>query len=233
MKKSILILLFGMNVVGFSKEEIIFISNSSLGGHTVSITNLSVVATQSQNNLNYTTVQWNNSSTVSGQNYPGYFGVNTVLERSNQNNGYDTIPNISGGLYYSLNVPNTLFVDSTLVPNKPYHYRLTRSTDMINFYVAYSDTLYPQTVGIMDIEERENSVLCFPNPTTGLFHIESKEQIEQISLVDMGGKVVKSNIELSGAKLNKIDLTSFKNGVYFFRVALNNGKIVTKKVVKN
>ncbi|MGV7108131.1 LamG-like jellyroll fold domain-containing protein [Flavobacterium sp. U410] len=73
-----------------------------------------------------------------------------------------------------------------------------------------------------------NSFKIYPNPSTGIFTIDTKEEV-QIEVFDLVGKMIKKeNIHIG---VNSIDVTNYANGVYLLRVN-NSGKINTYRLVK-
>ncbi len=67
----------------------------------------------------------------------------------------------------------------------------------------------------------------YPNPTQGKLFISTSDKITSISITNIIGKEVFSQINFND---NSIDLNSFKNGVYF--VSINTNKAaVTKKII--
>ena len=73
-----------------------------------------------------------------------------------------------------------------------------------------------------------HSFKIYPNPSTGIFTIDTKEEV-QIEVFDLVGKMIKKeNIHIG---VNSIDVTNYANGVYLLRVN-NSGKINTYRLVK-
>jgi len=82
--------------------------------------------------------------------------------------------------------------------------------------------------GIHDaISEKIN---IYPNPTNGELRIENGElRITNVEIYDVYGRKV---LEPSLTVLRSYDLTVLSAGVYFLRIATDQGT-VTKKVIKN
>ena len=77
----------------------------------------------------------------------------------------------------------------------------------------------------------KSSFKVSPNPTNNVWKIGSSEiEIKSVQVVDVLGKVVYTN-NTAANELN-IDATSFTNGLYFARIASDNGN-ETIKLVKN
>ncbi len=85
------------------------------------------------------------------------------------------------------------------------------------------------TVAIETIESNK-SFLVYPNPTTGILHIESPlDGDTHIDIYDLTGRIIDS-FKKSG---NQVDLSAFSDGVYLVLLRNNNNNIGTLKVIKN
>ncbi len=83
-------------------------------------------------------------------------------------------------------------------------------------------TVTEATVGINSISK--NGFSIYPNPTNGKINIETQEQIEQITIIDITGKTI---IETTNTE---IDLSKQKIGTYFLKIETENG-IFTEKII--
>ncbi len=112
-------------------------------------------------------------------------------------------------------------------------------TDNTTYYINighYSGTTdYPEgpfTINITGNSTLSNQVLTadeftfYPNPSSNLIFLSSKEQIDKVRIIDLTGKVL---IESAGN--NQIDLTGLGAGVYMLRVEIN-GKTGTFRILK-
>lgn len=86
------------------------------------------------------------------------------------------------------------------------------------------DDLYVGTaqVGIDDVVE--NNISVYPNPTSGLLHVDG-EGIVSVEILDVNGRTV---MNTNGGT---IDLSTLDNGVYMVRTTTDNG-VSLKKIVK-
>jgi len=80
---------------------------------------------------------------------------------------------------------------------------------------------------------KEESNLVFPNPTNGLFKINSlKNSIKTVEITDITGKMV---FKISGNQIgstNQIDISYFEKGIYILIIQKGNEKFTTKIVKK-
>lgn len=83
---------------------------------------------------------------------------------------------------------------------------------------------------INNIPEASNvfqTLTAIPNPSTGVFHIESKEKIEAVEAFNYSGE----SILFSKGPLQEIDLRKAASGIYFLRVRTQNG-VTTIKLLR-
>lgn len=81
------------------------------------------------------------------------------------------------------------------------------------------------------VDNEMNSIALYPNPTTGLINIQTKEKISSVSVYNSVGQKVSFN------SLNKentsIDISTLPSGIYLVEVSLNNNKVIKRyKVIK-
>jgi len=74
----------------------------------------------------------------------------------------------------------------------------------------------------------EESIRIFPNPSSGIFHVEGLSQdqrVESVQVFDLLGNKIQ---ELENVSV--IDLSKQAAGIYFVTILLNGGQLVSKKV---
>ena len=76
----------------------------------------------------------------------------------------------------------------------------------------------------------QNDILIYPNPTTGVLNIRSKENIKQIIISNITGKTILTNSNVN--QTTPIDLSGIKNGIYIITIKTDSG-IINKKLIKN
>lgn len=79
-------------------------------------------------------------------------------------------------------------------------------------------------------QKLKDSVKIFPNPNNGLFTIKSNEDLKEIFITDINGKILIRYKNFAASK-NQVDIANFPTGIYFVRYELD-GKVLSKKVVK-
>lgn len=106
----------------------------------------------------------------------------------------------------------------------------------LNCFINDSNLVYsyPGTACITSIEDLETdirSLKIFPNPTTDLIKVEKYFSVEKNSgykIRNIAGQIIQENIIIP----TEINIKEFANGTYFISFE-NNGKIATRKFIKN
>lgn len=110
----------------------------------------------------------------------------------------------------------------TFTQNGAYKVRVMDS----NGCEGYSEIMFIQNVGITPTA-LSAAIKVFPNPTTGLLHIDAPVKVK-LALRDVTGKVV---AEAAGVK--EMDITTVANGMYLLYISDMNGKLLrADKVTK-
>ncbi|MTI20898.1 T9SS type A sorting domain-containing protein, partial [Fulvivirga sp. RKSG066] len=81
---------------------------------------------------------------------------------------------------------------------------------------------------ILGIEENNNMLRIFPNPTTSYLMIETGEEVNSIKVYDPKGQLIKS----FDKNLNKINVANLKSGVYLISIETDR-EVLSKRFVKN
>jgi len=81
-----------------------------------------------------------------------------------------------------------------------------------------------------ELEFTENHLVIYPNPVQDVLQFEAlgNNVIENYSIIDITGKTLRSVPFVNDNPIQKADISSFNNGVYFLSVMTNNG-LQTKK----
>ncbi len=153
------------------------------------------------------TIQYNIYRSFDGVNY-NYIGYANGDMTSFDDND---IKNVNQ--YYKVTAVNT--VSGGLACESAY----AMSADGIHDYV------YAQTLGIAEIGD--NGIAVYPNPTTGLIHINSNNLESDYHVVNALGETVL--VGKITSETQHIDMTNLPNGVYFVKIAENTVKLVVKK----
>ena len=88
--------------------------------------------------------------------------------------------------------------------------------------------LNPDNLSTTDFSNA-NRVSIFPNPTKDFFKLSNYENIQKIELYDLNGKklLFKNDFEDE-----KISMQNFSKGIYSIKIYLDNGDIISDKIIK-
>ena len=70
-------------------------------------------------------------------------------------------------------------------------------------------------------------VSVYPNPSSGIFNVQSAEKFLEVKLMDLSGKF----LELKYDNLGSFDISEFQKGVYILLIKTEKG-IISKKIIK-
>ena len=88
-----------------------------------------------------------------------------------------------------------------------------------------------ETLSVSGLEGEED-ISLYPNPVEDILFIESKHDLNQISLFDIQGKQIKVNVNLDQGGNTRIDLSHLSQGIYFINIKTPQGDY-SKKVIKD
>lgn len=87
------------------------------------------------------------------------------------------------------------------------------------------------TTGISEVAALDNTVTIFPNPATSTITVAVKgNTIETVELFDLTGRMVKQVAGVNAAQYT-VQRDNLTSGLYFAKVKLNKGGVVTKRIV--
>ncbi|MES2589965.1 MAG: T9SS type A sorting domain-containing protein [Bacteroidota bacterium] len=141
-------------------------------------------------------------------------GCYTFTINDSNSNGL-TSDTCETGSYYLNNVNN-----DTLV-------QLTEAE--ANFGATNTKTFCLGNNGLIE-KSTENFISIFPNPSSNEFNIKSNDMIKDIELMDMTGKIVLQNLNISVSEftLNQ----KMNNGIYVLKIRTENGTSIHKLIKK-
>ncbi len=73
--------------------------------------------------------------------------------------------------------------------------------------------------------DKKSKISVFPNPTNGIFIIETNEIIKSVKVIDVLGK------EISIQKISEKQYSIEKSGIYFVKIENENGQILNQKLI--
>ena len=97
-----------------------------------------------------------------------------------------------------------------------------------SFFLANQPIFGCLPVNLEERIEDQEELIIYPNPSTGIFNIENFEVNQNYQVYNVNGKLVEASI-VNG----QLDLNNQPNGIYLLRVLLENGAVVSKKLMKS
>ncbi len=104
------------------------------------------------------------------------------------------------------------------------------------YYIDDVSVVDCTTVGVQESGERSEEVEVFPNPTNGIFTINTRgAKIKEIKVMNVLGSEILSFDKLrttgNGEKSVTIDVSGVAKGIYFVRIEDENKNVVNRKIV--
>jgi len=72
----------------------------------------------------------------------------------------------------------------------------------------------------------KEEIMLYPNPVKSTLHLNTKSQIKKVHVFSIEGKEIKVNFEN-----NTIDVSKLESGIYFIRISMSDGRIITAKSI--
>jgi hypothetical protein len=102
----------------------------------------------------------------------------------------------------------------------------TKQGDSLIFEPGTDCSIFPAPVRLNTDSFKKNSIVIYPNPTSGIVTVEIDEVIEKIELWDMlGRKLITQNS-------SKVDLSSFSKGTYLLIIKTDKQQL-SQRIIKN
>ena len=96
--------------------------------------------------------------------------------------------------------------------------------DSTNQWIDTCSAIYCNTFQVASLDELSNSVISlYPNPSTGLVSISTKNEVAKVVIMDVKGMVV-----LTSETFTNIDITFLNQGLYYVQLQGTTGEILSK-----
>jgi hypothetical protein len=89
--------------------------------------------------------------------------------------------------------------------------------------------VFSEEIGLKDYEENVFNV--YPNPFNDEIYISNAHYVRNVKIISVLGGVFHVKPSRGNSNIH-VNLSNLDNGIYFIVVETNNGKQVTKKIVK-
>lgn len=91
----------------------------------------------------------------------------------------------------------------------------------------YTVNIIAGNLSTIENNSSKGGIKIYPNPTTSIIKIDSKEKIKSFELYNISGQLVKK-----GGKVEEISLENNASGVYIIKITLENNEVSVSKVIK-
>ncbi|SCY43806.1 Por secretion system C-terminal sorting domain-containing protein [Nonlabens sp. Hel1_33_55] len=88
---------------------------------------------------------------------------------------------------------------------------------------------YYATLNAEDTDAPEMAINIYPNPSTGLFTIDSDQPVSY-KVFNLNGQLI--NESATSISNNTVDISNAAKGLYFIKLNTNDGQTITKKLIK-
>ncbi|WP_157208471.1 S8 family serine peptidase [Mariniflexile maritimum] len=78
----------------------------------------------------------------------------------------------------------------------------------------------------------DTNFLLFPNPTNDVLNIKNKEYLSTVSILDVTGKIIYFIKNINSKEL-QLNTSIFNSGMYFIKIKMQSGEVISKKIIKN
>ena len=149
----------------------------------------------------------------------------------------DSLLNTTKGGFFSCSwgVGQAFSSDLPLVP-LAFSPQNSGTLSAVNAVFQYNDLILDSYIGCVDffggIEENsiEKEIKIFPNPSSGVFHVEQVSQHSlEIEISDINGRSIDNKTMYTLQET--IDLSAQKAGIYFYKVRRDDGQLKSGKLV--
>ena len=134
-------------------------------------------------------------------------------------------------------IPTEIIIGPSYIPKSLLSYNENSSS--MNVYLNFNSNFY-KAYGLIDISDLflsntsfsdSSSFTVYPNPTDNLIYFESSNHnvIEKFTIIDIRGLTI---IENKTVLYNSIDFTNLDGGIYIINFDTNEGKTISKKIIK-
>ena len=148
--------------------------------------------------------------------------------------GQDSV--LIGPAITGLNI-NWYDASNTFITNAPGIYVKPTQTTTYTAVEDFCGTTYTNTIvvtvqptGVNEFGMTNADLRILPNPANDLLIVTSRYDFEKVELLSITGQILLS--ELTKDKSQQINLADFSAGIYFVRVSYEDGRRLTKKIIK-
>lgn len=97
------------------------------------------------------------------------------------------------------------------------------------------DSIWPQEEPVLSVKEErvKEPIELYPNPSRGVFRIDSRDDIATIAVFDLNGRQLPARLKQDADHANISMEGQYRAGLYFLKIYFNNGQVTEKKLLLN
>ncbi|RZJ37129.1 MAG: T9SS type A sorting domain-containing protein [Chryseobacterium sp.] len=123
----------------------------------------------------------------------------------------------------------TASVNFTVAADGIYYVAFRAFSDPDQFYLSLDNIRFTKAILATD-EEKSSAISYYPNPAKNNLTVENSQELTNITIYDLAGKVVLK--QDANSKNVKLDVSKLAKGVYMMRAATKEGA-KTVKIIKD
>ncbi|MDI9308737.1 MAG: T9SS type A sorting domain-containing protein [Limnohabitans sp.] len=151
-------------------------------------------------------------------------GLSNTISEGGQISGINSNPLLNSDFTLQSSSPAIDAGNNTLLLTMPYD--LNGNTRIVNSTVDLGCYEYNSTLSTNELATFSDFSI-YPNPTNDIINISSSENIKSIEVYSLEGRKIKS------VATSSIDISDLSNGMYLVQLQTEDGKLGSKKVLKN
>jgi hypothetical protein len=211
----------GGNVLGINVNVIncTFSNNSGINGNVLRTDN--GANTYFKNSILY------GNGSLTPINYTGIGGtaLSNTISQGGQISGINSDPLLSTTFELQAGSPAIDAGNNTYLPISS-TIDLAGNTRIYNTTVDLGCYEYNPALSTTDFNSFSDFSI-YPNPANEVVSVKSNETIESLEIISLEGRKIKS------CNATKIDISDLSNGIYLMQIKTTEGKLGTKKIIKN
>jgi len=210
-----------------------------------------VVAAQTNNTTThpsslfvYNTIFWNNKDGSGfdimsiGKQSGSFFPTTSNISNSLSPDGFNTWPNTaniatSNPMFANPTNDFTLSVGSPAIDSGNNNFIPSGITEDLNFNPRIFNTTvdmgayeFNNTLNVIDFDIIAEEIIVYPNPTSSILNIKSKQEVETVTIYSILGK------EVLKAETKTIDVSNLAQGVYVMKIISKDKSETVKRFLK-
>lgn len=174
--------------------------------------------------LDWTTMQLENLSHSGRVEIANGSNVSFIFNNINLPDSTNDEPNSHGYIAFKIKPKNNVVIGDIIngVADIFFDFNPPITTNTVSTEIAA-----PLSVG----EFKENTISTYPNPTKSILNIQSKSSIDNITVFDINGRLLRSKSLSNFQTEYQLNVSDLSQGIYFVKIQTDLGTL-TQKIIK-